>query len=104
MEAKEAIHIAIENLHMFADIDGSSGTMSGLSTVTPNPNTAIFGVLKNDVAFHENVKLLWRGIGTGYRRPVYFREPSALSRRCSARQMLSMSTLPRPALRADSLH
>ena len=85
MGANEALHIATDHLHVFAYIAGFSDTMSGLSTVPLDPNTAIHGVLKDGAAFNENVKLLWLGIGTGHRRQIHLREPSALSARCSTR-------------------
>ena len=104
MGANEALHIATDHLHMFAYIAGFSGTMSGLSSVPLDPNTATNGVLKDGAAFNETVKLLRLGIGTGHRRPIHLREPSALSARCSTRPVSSMSTSPRPALRTNGSH
>jgi hypothetical protein len=40
MGANEALHIASDHQHMFVLIAGFSGTMSGLSTVSLDPDTA----------------------------------------------------------------
>ena len=90
MGANEALHIATDHLHMFAYIAGFSDTMSRLSSVPLDTNIATNGELKDGAALDETVKPLWRGIGTGHRRPIHLREPSAHSARCSTRPVSSM--------------
>jgi hypothetical protein len=51
---------------MFAYITGFDSTMSGLSSIPIDPNTAANGVLKDGAALNETVNLLWLGIGTGH--------------------------------------
>jgi para-nitrobenzyl esterase len=64
MGANQALHLATGHLDTFAYMAGFSGTMNGLSTEALDPATAFDGRFKDGVAFNDNVKLLWLGLGT----------------------------------------